>query len=925
MEILYNKKQQDPVSPRINFKYDSRLGLFGFDIEAERQSKRENYELMRIAKKNEEIAELARARARVVHGAGVMDAKTLMPADFAFLKHKEKPKPKMKLAKPSRNAGKMRSRSDFGAESNSEPKIRSKSSGNNNKVIKNKNLHKAHIEEDILLKYKQNNLDAMQCSPVKSTGGKKKKSDVRMNPEVKITEVAGEDFFFSADVLEQDDVLVVGDDSNLDDQDKRTFQDILRRRGSTPPPKKDGKKLSKAKVKVSPLKLSAIMRKQQAESVSYIESSEPSPRHNKPLPPSEGDIKNSFQRKPRQKSNKQSNHQAISKTSPTRSKKTSKSPRRSARKKSNSPRRPSEVSYSSRSPGKFSKKSQLDDAIVDSPCSDVTTTSDSMLSPGKVKRKKSTKKSIADELFEEFEAFSVNSSPSPKSRHQNEDSPVAVRTSADRHAVKISPIKSPRKSFSKGKGKVSDSASPRASATKKKNIKSPRRGQLADGPTSVDTSSSSITSLKKKSNMKKGSAGNVVNDDDPEYEDDYEEAYDDEEFDDIGSNEGDVLFDFSSKSPNNGINQSTYDEEKDSVINTARETAEAEVRKKEEERLVAKEQEREIKEEKKNALAKEEKRKAEALTRAREEEEKHRLKMENERLARERVQQEAEARRLAEEEKKAAQAKEEERIQKERNEYEQAERDKVAAKEKEVRDREIEAERLRMESQAKKDEAERMKHLEMVKEEKLDKAAKLDLEQPDENAFASPKSSNRGEECDDNYDDDYTFEDEHFEEVDVEATEPDSSNPVLFDLSNKSPSPAKKVTSSDTTDLPKDVVAPTSLNSKPSSITTSDPDHARNVDSVDEGVDYEEEYESDIHDDAANDDSNGDVMFDFNKLPSAKSSPMKSVTNSPNVRNETPSGQCVASPESGNSVNEKENVEVGGDEEYVSDYDDDFD
>mmetsp|Transcript_8767 Transcript_8767/g.13101 ORF Transcript_8767/g.13101 Transcript_8767/m.13101 type:complete len:1165 (+) Transcript_8767:149-3643(+) len=46
-------------------KYDSKSGLFGVDIEAERQSKLENYEIRRLMKKNAELAEVERARQRL--------------------------------------------------------------------------------------------------------------------------------------------------------------------------------------------------------------------------------------------------------------------------------------------------------------------------------------------------------------------------------------------------------------------------------------------------------------------------------------------------------------------------------------------------------------------------------------------------------------------------------------------------------------------------------------------------------------------------------------------------------------------------------------------------------------------------------------------------------------------------------------------
>jgi len=930
MADFHGRKQQDPVSPRINFKYDARLGLFGFDIEAERQSKRENYELMRIAKRNEEIAELSRARARVVYGAGVMDAKTIMPSGFSKMKSNQKAKPKTKpnAGKPARSERKLRSKSDFGAESKIANKARDViSSDNNYQGVENKNVNKARGVDGILLKYKENNLDAMQCSPVTSTNDttkkNKKKVGVMESPEVISDNANDNDFYYDdgADFFDDQHEMLDAADGVMDrsphEEDHNTFQEVLNRKGATPPPSKKDKKKVKAKMKISPLKLSGIVRKQQEGGSNYVESSAPSPPpfHDKPSSPL-GDKKDSFQRKPLL-IKKNNNVNQVS-SSPRHGKMKTKSPRKSARKKSPRRRSSRDRSSSSKSPGKVKQRTKFDVDVFDSVSESVTTPTVSIQSPGKdIKKKNSqTKKSIADELFEEFEAFSVNSSPSPTNKLTTPKrlSPPSV-ASRDEPIADHSPKKSARKGVTKGKAKVKDPPSPRASQSKKKKP-SPR--EKPGG--SVETSSAAYS---KKDEVSTSAEVDKVAECTTEYDDDYE-VYDDEEFDNDGAHsdkDDDVLFDF---------NQQSDDEDKLAAERKAKEVekekkaAELKAVMEARERREAEELEKKVQHEKEIALAKEQ-----SLKKEKQDEE--------ERLALVEKQKKEEAEKIAQD------ARDEE-IRKEKLEREQAARERMELaiakkkKEKEEADRlAAEEEAKRREAQAKEEESERLKRIELVKEEKLEKAAQLEkLSQQEEHANAPAKSKSNDDDDDDeeNYDDDYNFEDEQFEDdvdviVDNETTNRDASSPVLFEINHSLPSPGQESTSNSQAKKSPTKKSSPSMSAKSSPEKEPVPDnHGTIVEAV---HNKDEDNESKRY----QDDDDDDVLFDFNKPSISKeNSPVKvsteSNTFSPTNVNKLQSlpvsyaGKTspVKSSSVENEVDEDEDVE---EDDYASDYDDDFD
>jgi hypothetical protein len=966
------QQQQDPVSPRINFKYDSRLGLFGFDIEAERQSKRENYELMRMAKKNEEIAVMARARAHVVYGAGVMDAKTILPEGFSDLKQRQQSKVKVKkvnhVRHPSRDRHQMRSKSDFKADPKVEQDVRSISSDNanhnhnnnnhnNNVKMKNKHIHKAHIEDEILSKYKQNNLDAMQCSPIEAAGRKKKaKKGVHLNPNIVITDAEGHDFFYddSADHVDQHhdiEVLLAGG-ADPHDHEGSKFQEVMKKRGATPPPHTHSKHAeSSKKVKISPLKLSAIKRKRNEESKnpSYVESSapSPSPRHDKPFTPTLEDKKNSFQRKSRNGQVEKEKEEASAAPSPRRvnhqKKGAAKSPRKSPRKKSPRRRPPpqeSSISSVSVSPGRKKLQTKFDIDVFDSvsmedPVSDTKSKPPTTMSPGniatkkKINKNKAGKKSIADELFEEFEAFNLNASPTtPPSK-----APTIEKE--EKHAKKNPPRGVAKAGAGAGAGeqksKRRGSVSPRGSAVarKQKTRTKPSRAPLAE--VAEDTPVSSLPSKKTQKHKQKprgeaasvpvleehstGAAkGVVVEDDDDDYEDDTE-VYADEDFDDDGDGDGggdgsdhDVKFDFSPE-----IHESEAEKEEE-VRRRAKEEEDknnalmAKAEQEESERLARQKAEQDeermrikLEEEKNVALAKEEKRKARAAARAKADE--------DERVAQAKKREEvAEAKRVAE-----AKAKQEEADRLAAEKAEQEARAAAARKEEEEN---------RFAAEAKAKENERLKSIEIAscKEEKLEKASKIESTfnlQDDSNATAFPKNNNLEIEADEY--DDYNLDDEDF---DNEATEQDATSPVLFDMTPSSPGKQLQAgdegnASSEPVDSLKKLESPSPQKCSPIVKNSPKMEIEDDVVSDDDYASDHEPLEEDGHD---KDNNNDDVLFDFKKNPSPLNSSVAEASSLPPSSPHVHKNSKTSTPEK--SISGKEEEE---EEEYGSDYDDDFD
>ena len=991
----------DPVSPRINFKYDSRLGLFGFDIEAERQSKRENYALMRQAREQEQGAVLARARVRaqVVHGAGLMDAQTFLPGGFANLQpsrieNPKKVKVKVKdrdrdrdRAKPHRHGGqpirnKMRSKSDFKPEPPMEEhQVRSISSENDTHIkkithtgITNKHVHKAHIEDEILAKYQHNSLDAMQCSPIETNSErKKKKKVVQRNPKI-VTEVGGGDDFYCDDNNYDIDHETVGEHDNK----------IL---GAE-------KKGQGKKVKISPLKLSGIKKQRdKAYPPSYTENtSHPSPRHDQPTTPTTGDIKNSFQRnKPRDGGDRDSDRAKtkshLAKAHPNQpSVGASSSPRRhkkssaSSSSSSTSPRR----KKSQGSPGKQKTSTKFDVDILDSVSID-DPSSDSKPkpkpkppptnSPRRVSKKE--KKSIADELFEEFEAFNVHLSPPSEAKkighqdhsHQNKDKDKDKEK--EKNVPKASPkARSPRKSMPKhkknkkeeestGEGSEKGAQSPRSSLAAKKAKKKTFTSPASRSPpkkNSQKTSLSPAVVSKKKVEKEEG-------EEEEDYEDDTELYNEDDFAEEEGDGgvkedeEDDVLFDFSPqkhKSQESKRSQKAKDDLEEVARIQAEEEEEARVaslkkeqKQKETERLALEKAEEEannrkkLEEERRVAIAKEEKRKARAVARAKEDEaERVAQKKKRDELA-------AEAKRVVAKEQELAALKIRKEEQKKREADEEHEKKRVAIAEAK---RLAEEESTRLAAAAAKEEDEeneRVRQLAMTscKEEKLEKASHVeveDLEESQADAVASPKKKKLDDEEEvvaekDEYDD-YVFEEEE-EEEEEDIGEPDQEQEQeqkqeegqedLFSLTpvvdpspsitstlatSSSPTPKTKHTPEVQADM---VVDTSTANEYVSASEEKSSTPARDQNQV-PGVHDNHAEDTKNKNDSDDDYSDEDVLFDFNKSSSPKKSPHVNKNVNVNMRAK-------------DEVTEKEKEEVAppeeeGIDEYGSDYDDeDFD
>ena len=736
------KPTKEPVSPRINFKYDSRLGLFGFDIEAERQSKRENYELMRIAKKNEEFAEIARARAHVKYGAGVMDAKTFLPGDLEQ-QIKAKPKPKKVkngriIGKAAHDHGKLRSKSDF--------------KGNNQRMAgkarrissENRNMEPPHSidENDIVSSFNggNGNGNAMQCSPIDGDVRKKRKKSVQMNPAVVMNDSPAvyDDFYNDGsdfiDNYANDDVLEV---LEVNDHDK-DHPSKPKRKGTPPPAKTDVRG-----VKMSPLRLSAIKKAHQQE----IESNPESDRFSlnaKPKVPKSGDKKESFQR----------NRPSINRSKPagakSRNKKKSKSPRRSPRKKS-----PCKVAQGHSSPGKGNKQTKFDidvfDSVAGAEKSSPPKVKSQTKSPTRFLKKsiKEPKKSIADELFEEFEAFNLNDDKSTsnyaKSKNSSAVSGLPMSKTNDNEVFRMTSPSSPQRSR-------------------------------------VDKEQMALYAVK--------SEGTVDKKKDEGLDD-----YNDDGFDDYDE---DILFDFS--------HHDKTDEEKalnEELSKKAQEEAETIAREK-----TVKEAEMEklrLENEKRKAVEREEQRKARQL--AKEKEEAERIKRqeeiardESERLESERMEERRRQARLDEEElarKEREQVEREMKKEEERLALIQAEQEAVLEKQKEKeaekraamerQQKEIEDARIAAEE---KEEEERRKRImiDKIKEEKLQKAANLELERLP-NVIASPKNIEGGndemEEINSIQDDNYNFDEDFEDDPQVKSDQDiDSSSPVLFEINS---------------------------------------------------------------------------------------------------------------------------------------------
>lgn len=343
--------------------------------------------------------------------------------------------------------------------------------------------------------------------------------------------------------------------------------------------------------------------------------------------------------------------------------------------------------------------------------------------------------------------------------------------------------------------------------------------------------------------------------------DDDDKVYEDEDFDDDNSVGG---VDFTSVQ---------YTVEEDRKVVTKREEEEEQRRvalekKQEEEVSLAAQRKAELEEEiarkqlEEDLKVKEQKRKARALARA-EAEEAERVAQ---KLKRDEAEAEAEAKRQAQ---RRADLEEAERAARERE-----------AQEETLRKREADAEEARAAQE--KEEVDRIKRIDIVKEEKLERASKCkntgDNQQLKIDSVASPMSKQEvldegtvGEGKDD-CDDDHTLEDEEGRGS-RESPKRESSSPVLFDLTPAS-SCAFRPPSSDRE----------SSGSPIQSTLLSSPVPEGKVD-------------------ASGPDSSGEVLFDFKKKPPAVTAATKSSLPT--------SEDCVD--------------DGAAEDEYGSDYDDDFD